>query len=71
MAVTKVRSSKEATRDSITELRKVAKEKYNDSENYHCAFDDILERRLEELDPDFMEAMNNEYYKSDMCRWYA
>ena len=38
---------------------------------YHSEFDKIIEERLAELDPGFMEAMRNAYKKSNMSRWYA
>lgn len=41
-----------------------------ESESYHAEFDDILEERLAELDPDFMKAMEKLYHKSGLMRWY-
>lgn len=42
-----------------------------DSESYHYQFDDIIEERLGELDPEFMKAMTEEYEKSGESRWFA
>ena len=42
-----------------------------DDESFHSVFDDIIEERLAELDPEFMAAMKKYYEKSDMARWCA
>ena len=41
------------------------------AESYHWEFDQILEERLMELDPEWMQTMQDEYVKSGMARWYA
>ena len=49
-------------------------EKHNrehDSEEYHVTFDEILEDRLAELDPEFMNRMKQMYENSNQSRWYA
>lgn len=56
---------------NIKEARKQLKKHIGDSECYHSVFDDILEERLKELDPDFMEEMEKEYDKSGCARWCA
>lgn len=45
--------------------------KDGDDEDYHIKFDEILEKKLMELDPKFMRAMKKTYRKSNMSRWYA
>lgn len=42
-----------------------------DDEAYHSKFDDLLEARLMELDPEFMKAMAEYYEESGMKRWCA
>ena len=42
-----------------------------DDESYHLRFDDILEEKLTELDPEWMEEMSALYEASDMSRWCA
>lgn len=42
-----------------------------DSEGYHSTFDKLIEERLMELDPEWMDAMAKEYADSRMSRWYA
>lgn len=42
-----------------------------DSEMYHSVFDDIIEERLMELDPDFMTALQEAYKKSGASHWCA
>jgi hypothetical protein len=56
---------------NIEEARKILEACIGCDEAYHSRFDDILEQRLEELDPEFMKAMNEEYEKSGMARWCA
>ena len=43
----------------------------HDDEAFHGRFDELLEQRLDELDPDFMQQMRVYYEKSEMCRWCA
>ena len=62
-----MRTTNLAIKESIKELSKIE----GDSEDYHGTFDEILEKRLKELDPDFMKAMDEEYDQSGMSRWYA
>lgn len=42
-----------------------------DHEGYHVEFDALLEKRLMELDPEWMETMKKVYEDSDMARWCA
>lgn len=42
-----------------------------DDEFYHSLFDDILEEKLAEYDPKFMEALQEAYENSGMARWCA
>ena len=57
--------------EAIKELRKTAKIKFNDDEDYHIVFDKLLEERLKELDPEWIKALLKEYQESGMDRWYA
>ena len=45
--------------------------KRGDGEMYHGMFDDLLERKLMALDPEWMTAMQAEYERSGMARWCA
>jgi len=55
---------------AIKEARKELKEKIGDDyEVYYSLFDELLEKRLKELDPKFMKAMNRVYEKSGMATW--
>ena len=47
------------------------KEIQGDDERYHGTFDDLLEARLRELDPEWIEAMLKIYRDSKMARWCA
>ena len=42
-----------------------------DDEMFHVKFDEILEKRLMELDTHFMRAMRKLYKKSGLNRWFA
>jgi len=42
-----------------------------DDEDYHSTFDDILEEKLMQLDPEWMTAMRQVYKDSRMRRWCA
>ena len=42
-----------------------------DDEAYHIEFDRLLEERLDQLDPEWMEAMRKEYDSSGAGRWCA
>lgn len=53
-----------------SELAKL-REAEGDAEKYHSFFDDILEERLDELDPEWMRKMREVYDKSRMARWCA
>jgi len=55
----------------IKEAKKMLEKEIGDDEAYHSVFDDILEKRLEELDPKFMKAMERLYEDSGMSRWFA
>lgn len=52
---------------TLIELRKII----GDDEAYHGYFDDILEAKLMELDPEWMTAMKKEYKNSGNRRWCA
>ena len=56
---------------NIKEARERLEKEIGDDESYHSEFDDILEERLTELDPEFMKAMEKEYQESGMSRWCA
>jgi len=43
----------------------------DDDEVFHSKFDNIIEKRLMELDPKFMRAMKKIYKKSELNRWCA
>jgi hypothetical protein len=54
------------------ELEKLKEAELNgDSELFHCEFDDAVEKKLMEFDPEWMKWMNDYYNKSHMSRWYA
>ena len=55
MAVTKVRSSKEATLDANEKLN------HNDNDDYCAIEDNLIRKRLKELDPEFMKYVNERY----------
>jgi len=59
------------TQKAVAEARKVLKASEGDSEAYHSEYDDILEQRLDELDPNFMSSMRRTYDKSGESRWCA
>lgn len=42
-----------------------------DDEAFHATFDKCLEERLEDLDPEFLTAMQEYYAASKMARWCA
>ena len=42
-----------------------------DSEGYHCVFDELLEAKLDALDPEWMAAMRKLYEESRCARWCA
>lgn len=56
---------------TIEEAKLILKKEEDDSESYHMKFDNIIENRLMELDPKFMEALKEEYERSGNDRWYA
>jgi molecular chaperone GrpE (heat shock protein) len=43
----------------------------SDSESYHSTFDNLIEERFNEFDPEFMKAMSELYDKSGASRWCA
>ena len=55
MVVTKVRSSKEATLDANEKLN------HNDNDDYCAIEDNLIRKRLKELDPEFMKYVNKRY----------
>lgn len=42
-----------------------------DDEDFHSMFDDLIEERLAQLDPDFLKAMKDYYDETGMSRWCA
>ena len=42
-----------------------------DDECYHGEFDNILEEKLKELDPEWIKEMQEEYERSGNARWCA
>jgi len=57
---------------TVEELRGLkTANKVRDSEQYHYLFDEILEKKLMELDPEWMTEMNKIYDDSKMSKWYA
>lgn len=63
--------SKRTTLQAIEEAKVALAKEQDDSDGYHSKFDELLEERLAELDPDFMTAMEELYKKSGTARWYA
>ena len=57
------------TSEELVELQ-LAKSK-SDDEVFHSAFDDLLEHKLMQLDPEWMKAMQRYYENSNMERWCA
>ena len=57
------------TAKEIARLKKYSDDR--DDEAFHSEFDDILEEKLMELDPEWMKAMQNIYGDSKMDRWCA
>lgn len=55
----------------IRDARKRLAEQEGDSEGYHSEFDDIIEERLMELDPEFMTELQQLYKDSGCARWCA
>ena len=56
---------------NIDEAKEILSKCVGNDEIYHEEFDNIIEKRLMELDPDFMNAMQEEYKRSNMGRWCA
>lgn len=61
------RSTIQAINDAIVRLHPVK----GDSEAYHSVFDDLLEERLMELDPEYMKELQRIYNQSGESRWCA
>ena len=56
----------------VSEAEKQAlKDEAGDSEGYHGVFDDLLESKLAELDPEYMAEMKQIYGDSGEARWCA
>ena len=55
--------------EDIERLRALAA-RHND-EAYHSFFDELIEAKLEELDPQWMRVMREEYEQSQMGRYCA
>ena len=56
---------------TIEEVKKRLEKERGDSEGYHFQFDQILEEKLAELDPEFAKEMRELYELSGESRWYA
>ena len=52
------------------EIEELVKYK-DDDETYHMVFDKLLEDKLKELDPEWIEAMLKLYQETNLARWYA
>lgn len=52
------------------QLKRIEKRGWANSDAYHLFFDGLLEEKLNELDPKWMESMQKIYDKSGMGRWY-
>ena len=63
--------SKRTTMYALEEAKLALDKMQGDDEAYHSLFDDLLEERLTELDPKFMESMKELYDKSGVGRWCA
>jgi hypothetical protein len=63
--------SKVEAQAAIERIAKRMKPNMTDSEDFHFRFDQELELRLMELDPEFMLAMSEYYTTSGYSRWYA
>jgi hypothetical protein len=57
------------TKDELALLAK--EEDDSDDEGFHAEYDTALEVKLHELDPEWMEAMEQYYQSSGLSRWYA
>lgn len=60
-----IRTSNEAFKEARSHLSKI-----RDDAQYHSDFDSLVEKRLMELDPEFMLMMNDLYNESGCSRWY-
>jgi hypothetical protein len=56
---------------TIEDALNMLKGREGDSEIYHSTFNDIIEKRLMELDPDFMTALQEVYKNFGAARWCA
>lgn len=59
------------TEQALEEAKEKLKKQKWDSESYHSYFDDLIEERLMELDPEYMIKMTEIYNESWEARWYA
>ena len=57
----------EPTKEQLERLKHLG----GDSEAFHSEFDDILEERLMELDPEWMKGVQKVYEDSRASRWCA
>ena len=56
----------------VTEYEKeLLRKERGDSEGYHAVFDDLLEQKLKEVDPEWIEEMLKIYRESGEFRWFA
>lgn len=60
------------TENDLAPLKKAKSDRARgDDEQFHIVFDEALEAKLRQLDPEWMAAMDAYYESSGMCRWYA
>lgn len=59
------------TEQALEEAKEKLKKQQWDSESYHSDFDDLIEERLMELDPEYMIKMTEIYNESWEARRYA
>lgn len=53
--------------EAIERLKKID----DRNENFHAEYDSIVIDKLKELDPEFMEKLDEFYDKENQGRWYA
>jgi hypothetical protein len=58
--------------EAYAEANKILNEsiRRDDDGRFHSDFDELIEKRLMELDPEFMCLMNDLYTQSRLSRWY-
>lgn len=56
---------------NIQKAYKLLRNRLLSAEEYHALYDEIVEEKLSELDPEFMNAIKLEYENSKIPRWYS